>query len=60
MDTALGIVAFVLFISALFGFRVLLGALTRRLSSSQGFREWLQAYGPRLLDRDEAKDRTDT
>ena len=53
----------VLFLLIVFvGMPMLCRILIRRMGVSQGFREWLNAYGPRfpIRGRDEPDDGTDT
>jgi hypothetical protein len=59
MAAVLGIV-FLLIVFV--GIPMLCRMLIRRMSASPGFRQWLNAYGPRfpIPERDEPEDETDT
>jgi len=57
MAAVLGILV-LLFV--LVGIPLLCRTAIRRMGTSQGLREWLNAYGPTRVGRDEPEDETDT
>lgn len=55
------LIAVLLILLALVGGRVLAGMAIRRVGRSQGVREWIHAYGPRIpfIERDETDESTE-
>jgi hypothetical protein len=55
------VLGLLLVVFVLFGIPMLCRMAIRRMAASQGIREWLNAYGPRLpfLERDEPDNRKD-